>query len=169
MPAPEGAPVLVVESDESDAKLVEESFRTHGWPVIRARTAEEALRLLRAADVTPRCVLLDLRLSGPMSGFDLLRAFHEGEGTRATPVIVYTGEYTRDDLVQAFALGASSVIKKPVDSPARVVAMVEFFLGELDDRLRQARVTTRRQFVELRSRAEAPPGPSDHPGRIRSA
>jgi len=154
-------PVMIVEDDETDAQLVKESFLRHGWPMLVAETGEQALSMLRTSETVPRCVLLDLKLRGHLDGFDTLRLLRANPRTARVPVIVYTASYTQDDLVQAFELGAASVIRRPVESPAKVLAMVEWFIGDLDARLRSARVRVKRQFLELQGRADESlvPGP----------
>lgn len=148
------SPVMIVEDDAQDAALVKESFAAHGWPMVIADTGEQALTMLRTAPKLPRCVLLDLHLLGHLDGFDTLRLIRSNEKTRRIPVIIYTASYTREDLIQAFELGAASVIRRPVQSPAKVLALVEWFIGDLDNRLRNARVQVKRQFLELQARAE---------------
>lgn len=154
-------PVLIVESDTADAEQVRASFSAHGWPMTIADTGEHALGLLRTAERLPRCILLDLKLRGTLNGFDVLQLIRGDARMHKLPVIIYTGDYSRADLVRAFDLGASSVIRRPVESPAKVLALVEFFLGDLDARIRDARVRVKRQFLELQARAEHEHG--DHP------
>lgn len=146
--------VLIVESDAADAGSVRDSFAAHGWPMAIAQTGEQALAMLADSQKLPRCILLDLRLRGPMTGFDLLVRLRSEARTARLPVIIYTSDYTKEDLVRAFDLGASSVIRRPVESPAKVLALVEFFLGDLENRVRDARVRVKRQFLELQARTE---------------
>jgi DNA-binding response OmpR family regulator len=159
----EEVPVLIVESDTADAEQVRASFTAHGWPMTIAETGEHALGLLRSGDRLPRCILLDLKLRGALNGFDVLQLVRTDPRMHRLPIIIYTGEYSRADLVRAFELGASSVIRRPVESPAKVLALVEFFLGDLDARIRDARVRVKRQFLELQARAENERGDSPLP------
>ena len=155
--------VLIVEQDPADAAEVRKSFASHGWPMTVAETGEQAVWLLRNNSTLPRCILLDLALRGALNGFDVLRLIRSDERTSAIPVIIYTANYSNDDLVKAFDLGAATVIRRPVESPAKVLALVEFFLGDLEARVRDARVRVKRAFLELQGRTDSMPPTSRAP------
>ena len=63
---------------------------------------------------TPRVVLLDLKLP-KVDGLDVLRALKGDSRTRRTPVVVLTSSREGRDVQEAYDVGASSYIVKPVE------------------------------------------------------
>lgn len=97
--------VLALESNESSATI----------QVVR--DGVEALDFL-LGDVTPPCalprlVLLDLFMPR-INGFEVLQRLREQERTRLLPVVVYSSSDQESDRQEAFRLGASGYIYKPV-------------------------------------------------------
>jgi CheY-like chemotaxis protein len=67
VPVP-GAPILVVDDDQRNVRLVESILRASGYGVVRAFDGEEALRLVESE--RPNLVLLDVMMP-KMSGFEV--------------------------------------------------------------------------------------------------
>ena len=85
---PEGAlRVLVVDDDPETRQLVTDTLATAGHVALAARSAAEAIRILRSAPVD--AVILDLILGG-RSGFDLLADIRADAALAALPVMVLT-------------------------------------------------------------------------------
>jgi DNA-binding response OmpR family regulator len=79
--------ILVVEDDVSLANLEAGMLAAHGYMVAIARNGEMAIRVLKQA--LPDLVLLDLDLSGTITGWDVLQALR----TYATiPVLLASAE-----------------------------------------------------------------------------
>jgi DNA-binding response OmpR family regulator len=79
--------ILVVEDDVSLANLEADMLAAHGYMVAIARNGEMAIRVLKQA--LPDLVLLDLDLSGTITGWDVLQALR----TYATiPVLLASAE-----------------------------------------------------------------------------
>ncbi len=79
--------ILVVEDDVSLANLEAGMLAAHGYMVAIARNGEMAIRVLKQA--LPDLVLLDLDLSGTITGWDVLQALR----TYATiPVLLTSAE-----------------------------------------------------------------------------
>lgn len=66
--------------------------------------------LENSMDISPAVVLLDMRMPG-ISGLEL-QAQLEGLG-RKTPIIFISGESDRDEIIEAFRLGAADFLLKP--------------------------------------------------------
>ncbi|NTW50684.1 MAG: response regulator transcription factor [Chlorobiales bacterium] len=60
----------------------------------------------------PDIVLLDINMPG-MNGFETLRAVKANEKLRHIPVVVLTTSNRKEDVMMAYAYGASSYVRKP--------------------------------------------------------
>lgn len=60
----------------------------------------------------PTVVLLDLNLSGPCSGFEVLK-WIQSQATRLFRVVVLSSTAREDECEQAYALGADGFVTKP--------------------------------------------------------
>jgi len=102
--------VLIVEDDESLAKLLEEEVRESGVGTCAVPDAEQAVKKMRVW--TPDLVISDLRLPGS-DGFDLLR-----QSRAMSPIpsfIVITAFGTVAQAVEALRQGADDFLTKPLD------------------------------------------------------
>jgi PAS domain S-box-containing protein len=116
LPAEDGADrVLICEDDPDAAQVLVELMRHEGYASDVARTAREALALARAGGYG--AALIDLQLPDA-DGVGLIRALKAGEQTRATPVIVVSGDVARGR-VRGRSLEVADWMEKPVD-PARL-------------------------------------------------
>jgi two-component system response regulator len=113
--------VLLVEDNPDDRDLTLRAFERHqfGNVVVSVSDGQEALDYLLAPgpDGVPRplpeIVLLDLKLP-KVEGLEVLRRIRASERTKLLPVIVLTSSAEEQDLVQSYALGANSYVRKPV-------------------------------------------------------
>ena len=116
--------ILLVEDNPDDAKLTLRAFKRNNMlnPIVVARDGVEALDFLfargafadRAGKPPPTLVILDLKLPR-LDGMAVLKAIREDERTRLIPVVIMTSSKEEQDLVQSYALGANSYVRKPVD------------------------------------------------------
>ncbi|MCA0316928.1 MAG: response regulator [Proteobacteria bacterium] len=60
----------------------------------------------------PDIIILDLKL-GAMNGFDFLKVLRKDELTRHIPVIVISGDNSRQSVDQAYEIGANAMFRKP--------------------------------------------------------
>jgi CheY-like chemotaxis protein len=130
--------ILLVEDNPNDRELTLRALgaRNLANQVIIARDGAEALKLLfpeefggaRAEPLTPRLVLLDLKLP-KVDGLEVLRRLKGGERTRQIPVVVLTSSSEAPDVQRSYDLGVNSYIVKPVDfdSFARAVSEVGLY------------------------------------------
>jgi CheY-like chemotaxis protein len=110
-----GVRVLVVEDNTLNLELTTELLGGRGYIVLKARTAEEGLRLARAE--RPSLILLDIRLPG-MDGMAAVRALKRDAETRAIPTVAMTAQAMSGDEAAALAAGFDAYITKPIDTRA---------------------------------------------------
>ena len=116
--------ILLVEDNPDDEALALRAFKKNNIlnEVIVARDGVEALDFLfgtgphegRDTDVQPSVVMLDLKLPR-VDGLEVLRRLRADPRTHHLPVVVLTTSSEDRDLVESYALGANSYIRKPVD------------------------------------------------------
>lgn len=120
------APVLLVEDDPSDARLIQRAFDKlpAKIPVIRLTNGDEAVSYLagdapfdnRAAYPLPKVLLLDIKLPR-RSGFEVLQWIRkQRSGLHRMLVVVLTSSSHSVDIERAYDLGANSYLTKPENS-----------------------------------------------------
>ena len=116
--------ILVVEDEPAIQELIAVNLEHAGHHVIRARDAEEALRVVRHA--LPDLLLIDWMLPG-MSGVSLARQLRQSERTRQVPVIMLTARAAELDKIMGLEAGADDYVTKPF-SPKELVARIKAVL-----------------------------------------
>ena len=116
--------ILVVEDEPAIQELIAVNLEHAGHHVIRARDAEEALRVVRHA--LPDLLLIDWMLPG-MSGVSLARHLRQSERTRQVPMIMLTARAEESDKIMGLEAGADDYVTKPF-SPKELVARIKAVL-----------------------------------------
>lgn len=116
--------ILLVEDNPNDVELTIHAFAKHKLTnrIHVVRDGAEALDFLfctgpyasRDANAPPKVILLDLKLP-KVDGLEVLRRVKADNRTRKIPVVVLTSSGEERDLVESYALGVNSYIRKPVD------------------------------------------------------
>ncbi|HSY48015.1 MAG TPA: response regulator [Thermoanaerobaculia bacterium] len=106
---PPGERVLVVEDEDQAYSTLAAYLQAAAYVPIRARNADEALRLART--IRPVAVTLDIVLPGAQ-GWDVLRALKADASTANLPVIIVS---MIDNRELGLAFGADDYFVKPVD------------------------------------------------------
>ena len=109
--------VLVVDDNEDVLELCRRYLAPHGYGVITATTAEEAIDL--AAQLQPFAITLDLMLPG-QDGWDALQALLNRPDTQRIPVIICSVLKQRE---LALSLGATAFLEKPVTEQGLLAAL----------------------------------------------
>jgi len=118
------ATVLVVEDEPSIQELIAASLQHAGHKVLRADSAEDAVRLV--SETLPDVVLLDWMLPG-MSGIQYARRLRGEERTRDLPIIMLTARSEEHDKVAGLEAGADDYLTKPF-SPRELLARIKAVL-----------------------------------------
>lgn len=115
------ARILLVEDTRDGVTLTRHALRKAGIDAELgvARSGEACLAALLEGvsgepPGLPDLVLLDLKMPG-MNGLDVLRRLRSEERTRYLPIVVLTSSHEPSDIQVAYALGANSYVRKPVN------------------------------------------------------
>jgi len=129
--------ILLVEDNPDDELLTLRALKKNhlGNEVIVVRDGVEAVDYLfctgpyadRNPANLPELIILDLRLP-KVDGIEVLRRIRANERTHSLPVVVFTSSNADRDLVNSYAFGANSYIRKPVDFQELIVAIRELGL-----------------------------------------
>ncbi len=114
---PETTPrrVLVVDDDPTVRVLAREALEQSGFSVAEAGDGREGLAVIERH--RPEAVLLDVMMP-EMSGFGFLRGLPDTEGAEGVSVIIMTALDDIRSINQAYDLGATDFITKPINWPA---------------------------------------------------
>jgi CheY-like chemotaxis protein len=116
--------ILLVEDNPDDVALTLRALKKNNISneVVIARDGVEAIDYLfgqgawagRDMEQRPILILLDLKLP-KVDGLEVLKRLRADERTRLLPVVILTSSNEESDLINGYALGANSYIRKPVD------------------------------------------------------
>ena len=118
----DGRMVYLVDDDESIRRSAGFMLRTSGYQIKAYASGVEFLKEVK--DLTPGCVLLDVRMPG-MDGIEVQKELL-ARGI-AFPVIVMTGHGDLTGAVQARKAGAVAFFEKPVEKAVVLHAVRESF------------------------------------------
>lgn len=137
--------ILVVDDIDLNRKILTHSLNAHGYKnIITANDGSEALKITK--EQNPVLVILDLMMP-TMDGFAYLKAVRQDEKYNSMPIIVQTALDDIERKLEAFDLGASDYICKPVE-PRELSARVQVHLSNtllMED----LRLYKKRMIVEL--------------------
>jgi signal transduction histidine kinase len=128
--------VLIVDDDPILREVMSARLAETGFTVVCLADGEEACN--RLGDENYSLALVDLNMPR-LGGFDLLRHIRQHPRTIDLPVIVVTASDDKRSIEQAYALGASSFITKPVNW-SQFLHHVRFVVrsGETEQAMRRA-------------------------------
>ena len=118
---PVDAPILVLEDDPLQLRILVDHLRSQDFEVTTATTLAEARKLLAARP--PRLAIVDVHLPDG-SGFDLCEQIDDDPHLAGLPVIVLSSLRQSDAVRQTRAAGGRYFISKPYD-PNVLLAILE--------------------------------------------
>jgi len=129
--------LLVVEDDLASLELMAEVFRSLQAEVCPVSDSEKAADLVNRQKFDG--IFLDLEMTN-MNGFDLARRIRKSSWNKSALIIIVTGRDDRRTMQEAFEIGATFFLQKPVDrqSLTRLFRSVRGAL--LENRRRRTRV-----------------------------
>lgn len=127
---PEDAPrILVVDDNRSNLEILARRLEREGYHVSAVTSGFHALAQL--GDESFDLILLDVVMPD-MDGQEVLDRVRRKYGPTELPVIMVTGLYNSDSIVQALSAGANDYVTKPVDFPVALARIrTHLQLGEL--------------------------------------
>lgn len=121
-PASLGAPILVVEDDQTTGEVVRAYLESAGHRVVICRTGNEAPDYVRQTE--PRCLILDVMLPGK-DGFQICDEIRRGGSI--VPILFLSARVDEPDRVDGLRAGADDYLVKPF-SPRELLARVDALL-----------------------------------------
>jgi DNA-binding NtrC family response regulator len=112
--------ILVVDDESGVRRLACQALQRAGYVTIEAEDGAEALKILECAAPPIRLVLSDIRMP-KLDGVQLERSCRDR--WPALPVLLMSGEVTRDWVVRLVREGAHQVIRKPFQPDTLVEAV----------------------------------------------
>ena len=129
--------LLVVEDDLASLELMAEVFTSLNAEVCPVSDSEKAADLVNQEKFDG--IFLDLEMPN-MNGFDLARRIRKSSWNKSVPIIIVTGRDDRRTMQEAFEIGATFFLQKPVDRQ-RLTGLFRTVRGALlEDRRRHTRV-----------------------------
>ena len=105
--------ILVIEDNASNMKLIRAILEIGDYRVIEAVDAESGIDMARR--YRPKLILMDISLPG-MDGLEATEILKGEPGTKDIPVIAVTAHATENLKEQAFQVGCSGFISKPLNT-----------------------------------------------------
>jgi PAS domain S-box-containing protein len=106
--------ILIVDDEPKNLTVLEAILDDHGYRLVRADSAEQALLALLADEFT--LLILDVRMPD-VTGFELARIIKARKKYANVPIIFLTAHYTEDQhIIEGYTTGAVDYLNKPVNS-----------------------------------------------------
>jgi len=123
--------ILIAEDDENDVLFLRRSFKQIELtnPVHFAHDGQDAIEFLsgprNAATPLPALVILDLKMPR-LNGLEVLEWIRKQPALRCLPVLMFSSSNRREDIENAYALGANGFLVKPASIVQREI-IARFF------------------------------------------
>ena len=134
--------LLVVEDDASSLELMREVFTSLEAEVCAIGHSENAATLINQQRFDG--IFLDLGMPSP-DGFQLARLIRKSGFNKSTPIVIVTGVDDKKVMEEAFSIGATFYLQKPIDRQK---------LGRLFRTVRGGMLDNRRRYIRVPLRAE---------------
>jgi CheY-like chemotaxis protein len=129
--------LLVVEDDPASLELMTEVFHSLEAEVSAVGDSEKAAALVNQRRFDG--IFLDLGMPSP-DGFQLARLIRKSVANKSTPIVIVTGVDDKHAMQQAFSIGATFFLQKPIDRQKLSRLFRSVRGGMLNNRRRYIRV-----------------------------
>jgi len=117
--------ILIVDDVEANLIALEAQLGTLNCEIVRARSGNEALRLLLKQDFA--VILLDVQMP-EMDGYEVARLARENQATREVPIVFVTAMHeSEESVLHGYGSGAIDFLFKPIN-PRILRGKVQVFL-----------------------------------------
>src|SRR6202166_5121513 len=136
--------LLVVEDNLANLELMTEVFTSLKAEVRSISDSEKAVGVVNQEKFDG--IFLDLEMPN-LNGFDLARVIRKSSWNKSTPIIIVTGRDERQTMQEAFALGATFFLQKPVDRQKLTILFRTVTSGMLENRRKSIRVPLQTEVI----------------------
>lgn len=136
--------LLIVEDDLASLELMTEVFTSLKAEVRPVSDSEKAVGMVDQEKFNG--IFLDLEMP-KLNGFDLARLIRKSSRNKSTPIIIVTGRDERHTMQEAFAIGATFFLQKPVDRQKLSTLFRTAIGGMLENRRRNTRVPLQTEVI----------------------
>ncbi|OGR97592.1 MAG: hypothetical protein A2016_03875 [Elusimicrobia bacterium GWF2_62_30] len=106
--------ILVVEDDPSIMEMLKYCLESQGYMIISAENGKTALNWVKEGNID--LAIIDLGLPD-MNGMEVCRTIKDNPRTRATPVIILTGNSSNEARIESrLVANANLFLNKPIDA-----------------------------------------------------
>lgn len=104
---------LLVDDDPEDQEMFLDALHTVSATAgcYAISSAKEAIQFLQSGQFIPDIIFTDINMPG-MNGLEFIRSVKNIDGLKAIPIIVYSGEYSKNTINEARLLGAQAIYAK---------------------------------------------------------
>ena len=110
---PAATRILIIDDDDGARRMMRRAFERRGYEVLDR--ADGASGLAAIAEHRPTIVLLDLRMPGELSGFDVARLAKADESLRDIPIVIVSASVHSNAREMTEVTGCEAFVEKPVD------------------------------------------------------
>jgi CheY-like chemotaxis protein len=136
--------LLVVEDDPASLELMAEVFTSLKADVRAVSDSVTAAGIANQERFDG--IFLDLEMPN-LNGFDLARLIRKSSWNTSTPIIIVTGRDERQTMQEAFAIGATFFLQKPVDRQKLSILFRTVSGGMLESRRKYTRVPLQTEVI----------------------
>ena len=122
------AKILVVDDEIALCKIIERTLSNEEHEVFLAHDGKEALK--RLYTVSPDLIILDVMMPG-MDGFEVCSKVREDPFYNELPIIMLTGETSKEDELKAYDSGADVYMEKPFHL-SDLLSKINIFIDDLN-------------------------------------
>ena len=136
--------LLVVEDNIASLELMTEVFTSLKAEVRPLSDSQKAVGLVNQERFDG--IFLDLEMPN-LNGFDLARLIRKSSWNKSTPIVIVTGRDERQTMQEAFTIGATFFLQKPVDRQKLSALFRTVAGGMLENRRKYTRVPLQTEVV----------------------
>ncbi len=158
-------PILIVDDNQSNLRLMEAVLDAEGYPVKSAMDAQEALALLE--HWKPDLILMDIQMPG-IDGLELTGRLKRDPRFKQIVVVALTAYAMKGDEQKALAAGCDGYLSKPIDTRT-LPAAIEGYLKRAAPAMRPAAGKRSRPKAARHGRGQGGAGASEDSGPRKQA